>query len=61
MTAGAHGICGVLLMMMYCLPELEELYPNQAWTLIMDTLTSLMGQRTAAGNLLSSLGSESDK
>ena len=61
MTAGAHGICGILLMLMHCLPELEELYPNQAWSLIIETLNSLMGQCFPSGNLLSSLGSESDE
>lgn len=60
MIAGAHGICGILLMLMHCLPELEELYPK-AWSLIMETLNSLRGRRFPSGNLSSSLGSESDK
>ena len=60
-NAGAHGVCGILLVMMQCMPQLEELYPGQAGSLILDTLNCLQYQRTSSGNLLSSLGSENDK
>ena len=46
---------------MQCYPELEELYPGQAASLIMGGVDGLMGQTFPSGNLLSSLGSESDK
>lgn len=59
--AGAHGICGILLILMYCQPELEEVFPGQASAMILDCLNSLLGQRTPSGNLLSSLGSENAK
>ena len=58
---GAHGTCGILLTLMQCYPELEELYPSQALPLIMGVLGGLMGQTLPSGNLLSSLGSENDK
>ena len=47
--------------MMQCMPELEEVYTGQASALVLGTLSSLLTQRTSSGNLLSSLGSESDK
>ena len=59
--AGAHGLCGILLTLMQCYPELEELYPGQAASLIMGGVDGLMGQTFPSGNLLSSLGSENDK
>ncbi|DBA69848.1 TPA: hypothetical protein ACH3X2_012560 [Trebouxia sp. C0005] len=58
---GAHGVCGILLTLMQCHPELEELYPGQATPLLMGVLGGLMTQILPSGNLLSSLGSESDK
>lgn len=58
---GAHGVCGILLTLMECQPELEELYPDQATPLLMGVLDGLMTQILPSGNLLSSLTSESDK
>lgn len=59
--AGAHGVCGILLTLMQCYPELEELYPGQASSLLANGVSSLLGQTAPSGNLLSSLGSENDK
>lgn len=61
MRTGAHGVCGILLTLMECHPELEELYPDQATSLLMGVLGGLMTQILPSGNLLSSLTSESDK
>ncbi|KAL3161939.1 hypothetical protein ABBQ38_009021 [Trebouxia sp. C0009 RCD-2024] len=58
---GAHGVCGILLTLMQCYPELEELYPGQASSLLANGVSSLLGQTAPSGNLLSSLGSENDK
>ncbi len=54
-------MCGILLTLMQCHPELEELYPGQATPLLMGVLGGLMTQILPSGNLLSSLTSESDK
>lgn len=54
-------MCGILLVMMQCMRELEEVFPGQASALVYDTLSSLLSQRTPSGSLLSSLGSEADK
>ena len=59
--AGAHGVCGILLTLMQCYPELEEVYPGQASSLLADSVAGLLGQTLPSGNLLSSLGSEHDK
>ena len=59
--AGAHGVCGILLTLMQCYPELEEVYPGQASSLLADSVAGLLGQTLPSGNLLSSLGSEQDK
>lgn len=60
-NAGAHGVCGILLTMMQCYPELQELYPHQAPSLLAGSVAGLLSQTLPSGNLLSSLGSESDK
>lgn len=54
-------MCGILLTLMQCYPELEEVYPGQATSLVMGALGGVMSQTLPSGNLLSSLGSESDK
>ena len=58
---GAHGVCGILLTLMQCYSELEELYPGQAASLVMGGVGGLLSQTLPSGNLLSSLGSENDK
>ena len=59
--AGAHGVCGILLTLMQCYPELEQVYPGQASGLLAGSVAGLLGQTLPSGNLLSSLGSEHDK
>lgn len=58
---GAHGVCGILLTLIQCSPELEELYPGQAASLVVGGVQGLLSQTLPSGNLLSSLGSENDK
>ena len=60
-TAGAHGVCGILLTLMQCYPELEELYPGQSASLMSGVVQGLLSQTLPSGNLFTSLGSGSDK